>query len=94
MGSGKFWVILYITSFSFSRYVAELRNTVAEHKMGHLACFCPGMFALEAGTFYILRLRIIWFLDVEQDVEKKREIMQLAEDLGHTWVLRFFANDL
>lgn len=59
VGSGKFWVILYITSFLFSRYVAELRNTVAEHKMGHLACFCPGMFALEAGTFYILRLRII-----------------------------------
>ncbi|EYC36949.1 hypothetical protein Y032_0841g2629 [Ancylostoma ceylanicum] len=29
-------------------YVAELRNGLPEHKMGHLACFSVGMFALQA----------------------------------------------
>uniref|UniRef100_A0A915C0N7 Alpha-1,2-Mannosidase n=1 Tax=Parascaris univalens TaxID=6257 RepID=A0A915C0N7_PARUN len=29
-------------------YVAEWRNGILEHKMGHLACFCVGMFALQS----------------------------------------------
>ncbi|KAK6056971.1 glycosyl hydrolase family 47 [Cooperia oncophora] len=29
-------------------YVAELRNGMPDHKMGHLACFVVGMFALQA----------------------------------------------
>ncbi|GMS92441.1 hypothetical protein PENTCL1PPCAC_14616 [Pristionchus entomophagus] len=38
--------------------------------MGHLACFCVGMFALEAKC--------------ENNQKRKEEVMQLAEDLGHT----------
>uniref|UniRef100_A0A915D616 alpha-1,2-Mannosidase n=1 Tax=Ditylenchus dipsaci TaxID=166011 RepID=A0A915D616_9BILA len=51
-------------------YLAELRNGGVEHKMGHLACFTPGMFALEAIN--------------EPDPNEKIAIMQLAEDLGET----------
>ncbi|CAD5232071.1 unnamed protein product [Bursaphelenchus xylophilus] len=61
---------MVFTSKSGLKYVAELRRDNAEHKMSHLSCFCPGMFALEA--------------DVEQDLDRKRKVMQLAEDLGHT----------
>ncbi|KAI6213197.1 Alpha-1,2-Mannosidase [Aphelenchoides besseyi] len=61
---------MVFTSKSGLKYVAELRNSVPEHKMGHLACFCPGMFALEA--------------DLEQNPDEKREIMKLAEDLANT----------
>lgn len=59
---------MVFTSKKGLRYVAELRNGSPEHKMGHLACFSPGMFALEA--YY------------ETDGVKKSKIMQLAEDLG------------
>ena len=41
-----------------------------EHKMGHLACFCPGMFALEA--------------ELETNPERKATTLKLAEDLGNT----------
>ncbi|CAD5224264.1 unnamed protein product [Bursaphelenchus okinawaensis] len=61
---------MIFTSKSGLKYAAELRRGKAEHKMSHLSCFCPGMFALEA--------------DVEQDVDRKKRVMELAEDLGHT----------
>ncbi|KAI6186259.1 Alpha-1,2-Mannosidase [Aphelenchoides besseyi] len=61
---------MIFTSKSGLKYVAELRNSIPEHKMGHLACFCPGMFALEA--------------DLEQNPDEKRVIMKLAEDLANT----------
>lgn len=61
---------MIFTSKQGLKYAAELRRGTPEHKMSHLSCFCPGMFALEA--------------DVEQDVERKRKVIQLAEDLGHT----------
>lgn len=61
---------MVFTSKGGLKYVAELRNGSPEHKMGHLACFSPGMFALEA--YY------------ETNSERKAEIMQLAEDLANT----------
>ncbi|KAH7722125.1 Protein MANS-2 a [Aphelenchoides avenae] len=61
---------MVFTSQGGLRYVAELRNMRPEHKMGHLACFCPGMFALEA--------------DLETDPERKATTLKLAEDLGNT----------
>uniref|UniRef100_A0A1I7YDZ0 Alpha-1,2-Mannosidase n=1 Tax=Steinernema glaseri TaxID=37863 RepID=A0A1I7YDZ0_9BILA len=51
-------------------YVAELRNGNPEHKMGHLACFVTGMFALEA--------------EHSDDPERKEKITKLAEELGRT----------
>ncbi|KAK0408930.1 hypothetical protein QR680_004245 [Steinernema hermaphroditum] len=51
-------------------YVAELRNGNPEHKMGHLACFVTGMFALEA--------------EHSDDPARKEKIMKLAEELGKT----------
>lgn len=51
-------------------YVAEWRNGVLDHKMGHLACFCVGMFALQS--------------DLETDEGRKKQIMDLAEELGNT----------
>ncbi|PAV88184.1 hypothetical protein WR25_19755 [Diploscapter pachys] len=58
------------TSKSGLRYVAELRDGSVDHKMGHLACFCVGMFALQAVN--------------EKSAEEKKTVMQLAEDLGKT----------
>uniref|UniRef100_A0A9J2PPD1 alpha-1,2-Mannosidase n=1 Tax=Ascaris lumbricoides TaxID=6252 RepID=A0A9J2PPD1_ASCLU len=51
-------------------YVAEWRNGILEHKMGHLACFCVGMFALQSR--------------LESDPEKAKRIMNLAEEIGNT----------
>jgi len=51
-------------------YVAELRNGVPEHKMSHLACFIPGMFAIES-TF-------------EKNPRKRAELIDLAASLAHT----------
>ncbi|VDP17888.1 unnamed protein product [Heligmosomoides polygyrus] len=39
---------LIFKSKSGLTYVAELRNGLPDHKMGHLACFSVGMFALQA----------------------------------------------
>jgi mannosyl-oligosaccharide alpha-1,2-mannosidase len=61
---------MVFTSKKGLRYVAELRNGSPEHKMGHLACFAPGMFALEA--------------HYETDSERKATVMGLAEDLANT----------
>jgi len=61
---------MVFTSKSGLRYVAELKNNNPQHQMGHLACFVPGMFALEAHN--------------EKDPERKNRVMQLAEDLGNT----------
>ncbi|EYC38168.1 hypothetical protein Y032_0738g1955 [Ancylostoma ceylanicum] len=51
-------------------YVAELRNGLPEHKMGHLACFSVGMFALQAVN--------------EKTEEERLSTMKLAEELGRT----------
>ncbi|KHN76897.1 Mannosyl-oligosaccharide 1,2-alpha-mannosidase C52E4.5 [Toxocara canis] len=51
-------------------YVAEWRNGILEHKMGHLACFCVGMFALQSR--------------LESDYEKAKRMMTLAEEIGNT----------
>lgn len=48
-----------------------MRRGVLSHKMGHLACFSPGMFALEAD------------LEVENSTRRK-ELMEFAEELGRT----------
>jgi mannosyl-oligosaccharide alpha-1,2-mannosidase len=69
-GGLKYVLLDELILYPHVRYVAELRNGVPEHKFSHLACFCPGMFALEA--------------DNEKDPDEKRQIMQLAEDLAHT----------
>ncbi|KAE9549711.1 hypothetical protein FO519_007075 [Halicephalobus sp. NKZ332] len=61
---------MVFTSKSGLKYVAELRGNNPEHKMGHLACFCPGMFALESQN--------------EKNEERKKKLMQLAEDLANT----------
>lgn len=61
---------LIFKSKSGLTYVAELRNGLPDHKMGHLACFSVGMFALQA---------------VNEETEDKREsAMELAEELGRT----------
>ncbi|CAI4223003.1 unnamed protein product [Auanema sp. JU1783] len=51
-------------------YVAELRSGQPDHKMGHLACFCVGMFALQAVN--------------EPTQQLKEKTMSLAEELGKT----------
>lgn len=51
-------------------YTVELNNGQAQHKMGHLACFVPGMFALQAVN--------------EKNAEDKEKIMNLAEELAKT----------
>ncbi|KAI1720617.1 glycosyl hydrolase family 47 domain-containing protein [Ditylenchus destructor] len=51
-------------------YLAEMRNGELEHKMSHLACFTPGMFALEAAY--------------ELDPTRKAIVMNVAEDLAST----------
>lgn len=61
---------MVFTSKSGLRYIAEIRGNNPEHKMGHLACFTPGMFALESQN--------------EKNPERKAKLMQLAEDLGST----------
>lgn len=61
---------MVFTSKKGLKYVAELRGGSPEHKMGHLACFAPGMFALEA--------------HYETDSERKAKVMGLAEDLANT----------
>jgi mannosyl-oligosaccharide alpha-1,2-mannosidase len=62
---------MVFTSKSGLRYLAELRSLNSpEHKMGHLACFTPGMFGLEAIH--------------ETDPERKKKVLQLAEDLANT----------
>ncbi|GMS79885.1 hypothetical protein PENTCL1PPCAC_2060 [Pristionchus entomophagus] len=58
------------TSKSGLRFAAELKGGRPDKKMGHLACFCVGMFALEA--------------KYEKNETRKEQVMQLAEDLGHT----------
>ena len=62
---------MVFTSKGGLRYLAELRSLKApEHKMGHLACFSPGMFGLEAIH--------------ETDPERKATVLKLAEDLANT----------
>uniref|UniRef100_A0AC35G9H0 Alpha-1,2-Mannosidase n=1 Tax=Panagrolaimus sp. PS1159 TaxID=55785 RepID=A0AC35G9H0_9BILA len=62
---------MVFTSKGGLRYLAELRSINSpEHKMGHLACFAPGMFGLEAIH--------------ETDPERKAKVLQLAEDLANT----------
>ncbi|KAF1751601.1 hypothetical protein GCK72_018155 [Caenorhabditis remanei] len=51
-------------------YTVELNNMQPQHKMGHLACFVPGMFALQAIN--------------EDTEEEKSRIMTLAEELAKT----------
>lgn len=51
-------------------FVAESKNGQLERKMSHLACFAPGMFALESF--------------VESDPERKAKALKMAEELGHT----------
>ncbi|WKY12030.1 hypothetical protein Q1695_003525 [Nippostrongylus brasiliensis] len=51
-------------------YVGELKDGVKESKMGHLACFSVGMFALQAVN--------------EHNEQRKKSTMQLAEELGAT----------
>ncbi|KJH50455.1 glycosyl hydrolase family 47 [Dictyocaulus viviparus] len=51
-------------------YVAELHDGVTNDKMGHLACFSVGMFALQAVN--------------ENQIEKRKATMELAEELGRT----------
>uniref|UniRef100_A0A7E4ZXP7 alpha-1,2-Mannosidase n=2 Tax=Panagrellus redivivus TaxID=6233 RepID=A0A7E4ZXP7_PANRE len=62
---------MLFTSKSGLKYLAELRNlNTPEHKMGHLACFVPGMFALESVN--------------EANSTRKATLLQLAEDLANT----------
>uniref|UniRef100_A0AC34R7A7 Alpha-1,2-Mannosidase n=1 Tax=Panagrolaimus sp. JU765 TaxID=591449 RepID=A0AC34R7A7_9BILA len=61
---------MIFTSKSGLKYIAELRSGSPEHKMGHLACFTPGMFALESM--------------VEKNDERKKKLVQVAEDLANT----------
>uniref|UniRef100_A0A0N5BYC8 alpha-1,2-Mannosidase n=1 Tax=Strongyloides papillosus TaxID=174720 RepID=A0A0N5BYC8_STREA len=51
-------------------YLVELRNGKIVNKMSHLSCFAVGMFALEAHH--------------STDEAEKKEIMELAEELGNT----------
>ncbi|MFH4977607.1 hypothetical protein AB6A40_004316 [Gnathostoma spinigerum] len=51
-------------------YIAEWRDGNLEHKMGHLACFTVGMFALQAVN--------------ENNRSRSRRVMKLAEELGRT----------
>ncbi|CAB3398851.1 unnamed protein product [Caenorhabditis bovis] len=51
-------------------YTVELSGGMVQHKMGHLACFVPGMFALQAAN--------------EETHEEKERVMKLAEELGKT----------
>ncbi|KAI1712912.1 glycosyl hydrolase family 47 domain-containing protein [Ditylenchus destructor] len=51
-------------------YLAELRSRVQVPKMYHLACFTPGMFALEAQE--------------ESDPSKRSTILDVAEKVAHT----------
>ncbi|CAJ0589853.1 unnamed protein product [Cylicocyclus nassatus] len=51
-------------------YTAELSNGLPQHKMGHLACFSVGMFALQAVN--------------ENSEAEKEATMKLAEELGQT----------
>ncbi|VDM67697.1 unnamed protein product [Strongylus vulgaris] len=51
-------------------YTAELSNGLPQHKMGHLACFSVGMFALQA-------------VNEKAEVDRK-STMRLAEELGRT----------
>ncbi|PIC26442.1 hypothetical protein B9Z55_019016 [Caenorhabditis nigoni] len=51
-------------------YTVELNGGQPQHKMGHLACFVPGMFALQAIN--------------EDTEEEKSRIMTLAEELAKT----------
>ncbi|KAK5981530.1 alpha-1 2-Mannosidase [Trichostrongylus colubriformis] len=61
---------MVFTSKTGLTYVAELRNGLPDHKMGHLACFSVGMFALQAVN--------------EKEPEKRATTMKLAEELGKT----------
>ncbi|EPB67466.1 glycosyl hydrolase family 47 [Ancylostoma ceylanicum] len=61
---------MVLKSKSGLTYVAELRNGLPEHKMGHLACFSVGMFALQAVN--------------EKTEEERLSTMRLAEELGRT----------
>ncbi|CEF69521.1 Mannosyl-oligosaccharide alpha-1,2-mannosidase [Strongyloides ratti] len=51
-------------------YLVELKNGKILNKMSHLSCFSVGMFALEAYH--------------STDENEKKEIMELAEELGNT----------
>jgi mannosyl-oligosaccharide alpha-1,2-mannosidase len=61
---------MVFTSKGNLTYLAELRSGSPDHKMSHLACFVPGMFALEAMA--------------EKNARKKAELIRLAEALAHT----------
>ncbi|RCN42497.1 Mannosyl-oligosaccharide 1,2-alpha-mannosidase C52E4.5 family protein, partial [Ancylostoma caninum] len=61
---------MVLKSKSGLTYVAELRNGLPEHKMGHLACFSVGMFALQAVN--------------EKTEQERASTMELAEELGRT----------
>lgn len=53
-------------------YIGEWRNGIVEHKMGHLACFSVGMFALQS--------------DIECDPENKIKlafVMCMLFSLSH-----------
>ncbi|KHJ97666.1 glycosyl hydrolase family 47 [Oesophagostomum dentatum] len=50
-------------------YTAELRSGFPQHKMGHLACFVVGMFALQAAN---------------EEEPQRASTMKLAEELGNT----------
>ena len=52
-------------------HLSELLGDTPDHKMGHLACFAPGMFALQAHF-------------LELDPKRKATTLKLAEDLAHT----------
>jgi mannosyl-oligosaccharide alpha-1,2-mannosidase len=54
-------------------YLADLTGSVADNKMTHLACFSPGMFALEATYLHHN------YADGEGE-----SVMALAEELAHT----------
>lgn len=52
-------------------YVAEMRHNRLEHKMGHLACFSAGMFALGAN-------------ESAHEESRKSHFFQLGADIANT----------
>ena len=60
------------TSKSGLKYLADLKYSRLEHKMGHLACFAAGMFSLGAN------------LSVHSTPEQNSYFMQLGKDIGYT----------
>ncbi|CAJ0577925.1 unnamed protein product, partial [Mesorhabditis spiculigera] len=62
--------MLFKSSPSGFKYFANLKGSRVEHKMEHLACFCGGMFALDA--------------HFETNVTRAIHYMELAKDIGNT----------